>query len=74
MFQSHVMTNSAMKRLVFFVERGLMMPNSVLGLCLSLCQFFTSAVFIKFKSQIIITAPKSTLLKSNTFIENTKMP
>ena len=62
MFQSHVITNRAMKRLVFLVEHGPKVWNSVMRLCIFKCQFLSSAVFIKFKSQNITTDFYSTLL------------
>ena len=55
MFQSHVITNRAMKRLAFLVEHGPKVWNSLIRLCIFLCQFLSSAVFIKFKSQNIAT-------------------
>ena len=55
MFQSHVNTNRAMKRLVFLVEHGPKVWNSAICLCIFKCQFLSFAVFIKFKSQNITT-------------------
>ena len=63
MFQSHVITNRAMKRQVLLVEHGPKgMGQRDLRLCIFKCQFLSSAVFIKFKSQSIATAFYSTLL------------
>ena len=54
--RGHVMTNRDMKRLVFFVEHG---PKVWHWWYLTACYFvyISTAVFIKFKSQIITTAP-----------------
>ena len=49
MFQSHVITNRAMKRLVFLVEQGPKVWNSVIRLCIFQCQVVSFAVFIKFE-------------------------
>ena len=77
MFQSHVITNRAMKRLVFLVEHGSKVWNSLIRLCIFQCQFLSSAVFIKFKSQNITTTPCFMVhfcnSKSITLIENIKM-
>ena len=51
-----------MKRLVFLVEHGPKVWNNVIRLCIFNCQFLSSAVFIKFKSQNIATPFYSTLL------------
>ena len=57
MFQSHVITNSAMTGLEFLVEHGPKVWDCVLLLCIIYCQFLSSLVFIKFKSQSITTNP-----------------
>ena len=44
MFQSHVITNRAMKRLVFLVEHGPKVWNSVIRLCIFQFQFLSSAI------------------------------
>ena len=76
MFQSHLITNRAVKRLVFLVEQGPKVWKSVIRLCIFLCQFLSSKVFIKFKSQNITTTPFIVHfynLKSITLIKNIKM-
>ena len=76
MFQSHVIKNRAMKRLVFLVVHGPKVWNSVIRLCIFQCQFLSYAVFIKFKSQNVTTTPFLIFYfynsKSITLIENIK--
>ena len=66
----------AMKMLVFLVEHGPKVWNSVIRLCIFNCQFLSSAVFIKFKSQNIATPFFIVHFynsKNITLIENIKM-
>ena len=53
---------SCYERPVFLVEHGPKVLNSVIRMCIFNCQFLSSAVFIKFKSQNIATPFYSTLL------------
>ena len=75
MFQSD--HKSCYEEPVFLVEHGTKVWNSVIRLCIFLCQFLSFAVFIKFKSQNITTTPFFIFhfynSKSITLIENIKV-
>ena len=70
-----MITNRANEEASVLVEHGPKVWNSAIRLCIFKCQFLSSAVFIKFKSQNIATPFIVHFYnsKSITLIENIKM-